>query len=137
MAASSGGVSPVGVYGAYAKFLWATGGDRAKATDLFEKACAGAAAADAAVAADAAAAADVMATYASFLLVGGGVMTSRCEQLLRASLTLQVVVVVVTVLVVMMIFMMVIACNYCTTPFLNVTRAADSDVLPAALNPKP
>ena len=135
MAASSGGVSPVGVYGAYAKFLWATGGDRAKATDFFEKACAGAAAADAAVAADAAAAADVMATYASFLLVGGGVMTARCEQLLRASLTLQVVEVVVVV--VMMIFMMVIACNYCTTASLNVTRAAYSDMLLAAFNPKP
>jgi len=89
MAASSGGVSPVGVYGAYAKFLWSTGGDRAKVVELFEKACAGAANADATCAADSAAAADVMASYASFLLAGGGAMTARGEQLLRASLTLQ------------------------------------------------
>ena len=89
IAASSGGVSPVGVYGAYAKFLWATGGDRAKVVEFFEKACAGASNADATCAADAAAAADVMASYASFLLAGGGAMTARGEQLLRASLTLQ------------------------------------------------
>lgn len=90
MAASSGGVSPVGVYGAYAKFLWSTGGDRAKVVDLFEKACVRASEADASSAADAAAAADVLASYASFLLVGGGAITARAEQMLRASLTLQV-----------------------------------------------
>ena len=89
MSASSGGVSPVGVYGAYAKFLWATGGDRSKIIDLFEKACLGASSGDAACVADAAAAADVMASYASFFLAGGGAMTARGEQLLRASLTLQ------------------------------------------------
>ncbi len=90
MAADAGGISPVGVYGAYAKFLWSTGGDRATIVELFEKACSGAFQADAACAADAAAAADVMASYASFLLTGGGAMTARGEQLLRASLTLQV-----------------------------------------------
>ena len=90
MAASSGGISPVGVYGAYAKFLWSTGGDRAKVVDLFEKACIRASEADASSAIDAAAAADVLASYASFLLVGGGAITARAEQMLRASLTLQV-----------------------------------------------
>jgi hypothetical protein len=90
MAASSGGVSPVGVYGAYAKFLWSTGGDRAKVIELFENACIRAYEADASSAADSAAAADVLASYASFLLVGGGAITARAEQMLRMSLSLQV-----------------------------------------------
>ena len=93
IAADAGRVSPVGVHGAYAKFLWSTGGDRATIVDLFEKACASASAVDASCAADVvAAAADVLASYASFLLTGGGAMTARGEQLLRASLTLQVIV---------------------------------------------
>ena len=90
-AVNTGGISPVGVYGAYAKFLWATGGQRAVIIDMFEKACAAASTADAACVADAAAAADVMSSYASFLLTGGGAMTAKGEQLLRASLSLQVI----------------------------------------------
>ncbi len=89
IAADAGGVSPVGVYGAYAKFLWATGGDRDTIIEFFEKACAGASAAEASCAADAAAAADVMASYASFMLTGSSATTAKGEQLLRASLTLQ------------------------------------------------
>jgi hypothetical protein len=94
VAVGAGGVCPVAVYGPYAKFLWSTGGRREAVAQLFEKACAAASSVDSSSAADAAAAADVLASYASFILSGGGSMTTRAEQLLRASLTLQVCVMI-------------------------------------------